>query len=398
MTFKTALQKAIRAIDKWPDRSAHIFHHNDADGLSSGALLSRAFSRQGFEVRRTCLEKPYPAVLQRIFSQKDRLLVFADFAGHIAPLLSELNQKNNLVVILDHHPARASTDPMVHNLDPDLFGLKGDRDISASTTCYRFACEWSHENRDLAHLAVIGAVGDGFYVDGRLAGENRKAAEEAAEQGMLAFRSQRDGENYIRTGGKLEIPYSQLAEMLDILGAVGYYQGGPEAGVGALLRGFSHQIHGRIENLKAVKRAAFESEIARLKSGGLHKTDHLQWFHVHDRFAPMGVKMIGVFCQTIRDRAFIDADKYIVGFQDLPDQIPGFGSFEFNEIKISVRVPSSLEKKIVAGRTPGADTFLPQATNQLGGFSDACHSLAAATILPRGLEEQLVHEMEKLLI
>lgn len=57
MTLTAAFQRAIRAIEKWPDRSVRIFHHNDADGLSSGALLTRTFSRQGFEVERVCLEK-----------------------------------------------------------------------------------------------------------------------------------------------------------------------------------------------------------------------------------------------------------------------------------------------------------------------------------------------------
>jgi single-stranded DNA-specific DHH superfamily exonuclease len=67
------------------------------------------------------------------------LIVFADFAGRIAPILSDLNRGRNLTLILDHHVAEAATDPKVHNLDPDLYGLKGDRDISGSTTCYLFA-------------------------------------------------------------------------------------------------------------------------------------------------------------------------------------------------------------------------------------------------------------------
>lgn len=398
MTFKDALQRAIAAVERWPAGTVRIIHHNDADGLSSGALLTRAFTRQGYAVRRTCLEKPYPKVLEKIFGQQDRLLVFADFAGRIAPQLSALNKERNLVLILDHHPARPATDPRVHNLDPELFGLKGDREISASTTCYLFARQWNPENRDLASLAVVGAVGDGFYVDGRLAGENRKAAAEAAGQGMLVIRTHKGGETYTMSADADGRPYLKLAEMLDILGAAGYYQGGPEMGISALLNGFSPQVHAMVETLTAIKTAAFETEIARLESEGLKKTAHLQWFHVHNRFAPMGVKMIGVFGQLIRDMQFIDPDRYIVGFQDLPDQIPGFGSMGSDDVKISMRVPPALEEKIIAGRAPGTDTFFPEATHKLGGFSDACHRLAAATTLARGLEERLIAEMDRLLI
>ena len=41
--------------------------------------------------------------------------------------------------------------------------------------------------------------------------------------------------------------------------------------------------------------------------------------------------------------------------------------------------------------------LLPDATNKLGGFSDACHSLTAATTVAIGKEEALIEEMEKIL-
>jgi len=45
----------------------------------------------------------------------------------------------------------------------------------------------------------------------------------------------------------------------------------------------------------------------------------------------------------------------------------------------------------------GLNLLLPQATNRLGGFADACHSLTAATMVDMGKEEELVREMEKIL-
>ncbi len=157
------MKKAIQEVNTWPEKSVQLFHHNDSDGLTSGAILTRTFERKGFGVKRFCLEKPYPAILKRVFHQKGKLIVFTDFAGRIAPLISDLNNGKNLVLILDHHKATPSTDPMVHNLDPELFGLKGDLDITASTTCYLFAKEMDPANRDLAYIATIGAVGDQFF-------------------------------------------------------------------------------------------------------------------------------------------------------------------------------------------------------------------------------------------
>ncbi len=183
--LRAAMEGAAGALRGWPAETVQVVHHNDSDGLSSGAILTRAFERAGYGVRRCCLEKPYPKVLERIFAGDGRIIVFADFAGRIAPLIGDLNRGRNLVLILDHHVAEPATEPLVHNLDGDLFGLEGDRDISASTTCYLFATTLDAANRDLAHIAAIGAVGDGFFVDGRLVGENREAALEAAQQGSL---------------------------------------------------------------------------------------------------------------------------------------------------------------------------------------------------------------------
>ena len=70
-----AMEAAIGEVDRWPDRRVQILHHNDADGLSSGAILTRAFERRGFESQRVCLEKPYPAVLEKIFDAEGRLIL-----------------------------------------------------------------------------------------------------------------------------------------------------------------------------------------------------------------------------------------------------------------------------------------------------------------------------------
>jgi len=392
-----AMEKAIEEVTEWPQKALQLFHHNDADGLTSGAILTRAFERRGYEVRRFCLEKPYPAVLKRVYQGHGRILIFADFAGRIAPMLSDLNRGRNLTLILDHHAAEASSDSKVHNLDPDLYGLKGDRDISASTTCYLFARTLDPANRDLAHIAALGAVGDGFFVDGRLVSQNREAAMEAVRQGTMEIRESETGERYFLQSPRGKTPCDELGVYLGILGGVGYYQNGPDMGVRVCLEGVSRESDRMVEDLQAVKTRAFDAEMARLKGGALTMSPHIQWFHVENRFSPMGVKMIGDFCHSLRDMGFIDPKRYIAGFQILPNQIPGFGPFPFNEAKVSMRVSPYLEREIREGRAVGLDTLLPEATNRLGGFSDACHSLTAATTVAIGQEERLIEEMESVL-
>ncbi len=392
-----AMQTAIQAVEQWPEKSIQLFHHNDSDGLTSGAILTRAFERKGFEVKRYCLEKPYPAVLKKVFKQRGKLIVFTDFAGRIAPLISDLNGGRNLTLILDHHKANPSTDPMVHNLDPELFGLKGDLDITASTTCYLFAKTLDSANQDLAYIATIGAVGDQFFLNGRLATQNREVALETQKQGLLEIREHDKGEDYILLTPKGPLPCDELGFYLDTLGAAGYYQDGPDMGIKVCLEGVTPESDRMLKDLRDIQTKIFEEQINRIRQGEIEHSEHIQWFHVQKRFNPMGVKMIGAFCDMYKDTQGFDPQKYIAGFQVIPNKIPGFGVITFDEVKISMRAPVFLEEKIRAGRMPGLDTFLPEATGKLGGFSDACHSLTAATTLAIGKEEALITEMEKIL-
>jgi len=392
-----AMDNAIQEINRWPEKSIQLFHHNDSDGLTSGAILTRAFERKGFDVKRYCLEKPYPAVLKKIFEQEGKLIVFTDFAGRIAPLISDLNNGKNLTLILDHHKANPSTDPMVHNLDPELFGLKGDLDITASTTCYLFATTLDSANRDLAYIATIGAVGDQFFLDGRLATQNRVVALETQRQGLLEIREHDAGETYILLTPKGPVPCDELGFYLDTLGAAGYYQNGPDMGIKVCLEGITNESDQMLKKLRNIQTGIFKDQIKKIRQGKIEHTEHIQWFHVQECFDPMGVKMIGVFCDMYKETEGFDPQKYIAGFQVIPNKIPGFGPITFDEVKISMRAPVFVEEEIRAGRMPGLDTFLPEATGNLGGFSDACHSLTAATTLAIGKEKALIKEMEKIL-
>jgi hypothetical protein len=214
----------------------------------------------------------------------------------------------------------------------------------------------------------------------------------------LEIKTHPGGEYYLLKTGEGEIRCDRFGVYLDMLGGAGYYRGGPDVGVKVLLEGTTAQTDETVQALNGIKEQAFAKETARLQQGSMHASPHIQWFHVENRFAPMGVKMIGLFCEAVKSEGFIDPKKYIAGFQTVPDEIPGFGPIPFNQVKISMRVPPAMEQDIRDGKILGLNTFLPEATNRLGGFSDACHSLTAATTVSMGKEEALIEEMERILI
>jgi hypothetical protein len=249
----------------------------------------------------------------------------------------------------------------------------------------------------MAHIAAIGAVGDKFFVNGRLASHNRDVALEAVRQGKLEITEHVNGEQYVFLSSRGPISCDELGVYLDTLGGAGYYRGGPDMGVKICLEGLSSASDRMVSELNALKAKAFNAESRRLQEGALKRSAHIQWFHVGNRFSPMGVKTVGLFCEAIRNADFIDPEKYIAGFQEIPNEIPGFGPLDFNEAKISMRAAPQLEQKIRTGKAMGLNTFLPEATDRLGGFSDACHTLTAATTVAIGKEEALIREMERIL-
>ena len=166
--------------------------------------------------------------------------------------------------------------------------------------------------------------------------------------------------------------------------------GGPDTGIKMALEGPSSESKKLLEKLNDIKRKAFNKVLSILRSEGLKQTEYVQWFHVHDNFAPMGVKVIGEFCMEIRNESFVNPVKYLAGFQNMPRTIPKLGEFNWNLVKVSLRLPSTLEKMVINKEMPGYDWLVPRAAKHVGGDVDACHGYACATTFNRGLEEEFI--------
>lgn len=396
-TYIEALKDGISKL-RAAGREVTLVHHNDADGLTAGAILESALSRAGFKVERIALERIHPPIVGRIHDRAaGHPVVYTDLAGRAAPVICELNRDRSFTLILDHHPAEESTSAQVLNLSTERFGLSGEEAISAATAATIFATALDEKNVDLRYLGVIGAIGDSHDRGGKLIAYNRDALMDAVKRGDIKIISKEsDKEEYVLTRFGGQIPLTPFSKSLTVLGAAGYTVGGPEVGIRACFEGPSEEYDEKLSELSALKEERFSREFSRLQNGGLRKTAHHQWFIVGDGFSPMGVKIIGEFCMDIRDEEFMDPDKYIAGFQDMPTEIPGLGTFEWDLAKVSMRVPTPLGQKIIDGEMPGLDWLLPEAALQVDGTIDACHGYAAAALIPHGREEELIALMDEL--
>jgi single-stranded-DNA-specific exonuclease len=393
--------KEIRKGISWMRAAANevaLVHHNDSDGLASAAILQTAFTRAGFSVHRICIERVHPPIVARIHDQFPNTIFYVDLGAQAAPVISEANKGRRTTLILDHHHPHRPTDARVLNIATEFFGMSGDMDISASTAAYFFALELDKANRDLAHVGVLGAVGDEHDREGGLVKENREALLDAIEQGQVRIDVNDKGkEIYSLTLFGDVTPMAPLGIAVTTFGGVGYYADGPALGIRVCLEGFFPEAKRRLEELRQTQQTAYQKTTARLIREGFRETEHIQWFTVADDFSPMGVKIIGEYCWDIRNEGFVNPDKYIVGFQNMAKDVPGVGSFEWAQTKASMRLPTPLEHKVLIDKSmPGLGYLVPEAARQVGGSIDACHDYTAATIVDIGKEEALVMAMEEL--
>jgi len=382
--FRLRVEKVVEDFRAAKPKEALIIHHDDADGLCSAAITLRALEREGVKAKTFCLEKVYTEVIEDLHSKEGKTIFYVDIGSSHADLISEFNKGKNLTIILDHHDPKPSSDPKVLDLNFEHYGFRGETDFSGATCCYLFAKALNEENFDLSYLALVGSceIPEGFQAI------NKMVLEEALKSGVV----QQKGKNF--EVKKLKVRLDTLFSKLQILGAVGYYEGGPEMGIKACLEGLSDDVESKVEVLEARRKEANRQVLARLYRERLKETEHIQWFDAGDMYRGMGTKVIGQFCSFLAyQKSLIKPEKYILGFVNVPREIPNWGKLKENFVKASVRVPKTMQSLIDGGKLPGAVNLLEKASEGFG-VADG-HQYAANVIVPIRKKQLLLKNAEK---
>jgi single-stranded DNA-specific DHH superfamily exonuclease len=382
--FGRKVGEAITELRQKKPEEVVLVHHDDADGLCSGAITKKALERDDFKVKTFCLEKIYPEVIKSLHESSGQVIFYVDIGSAHADLISECNSSRNLTVILDHHDPKPSTDPKVYDLNLEHYGFQGETDFSGATCNYLFAKALNEGNVDLSYLAVVGSK----EIPGELSGLNRVVFDEAVKNGVVTVEGKKI--EIVRLGLRVD----QLFSKLQILGAVGYYRNGPELGVQTALEGLNDYIKKKIEEWEEQRKAVNKRLLARLYRERLKETEHIQWFDAEDMYKDMGTKVIGQFCSFLSYQTrLIKPDKYIFGFMNVQPEIPNWGKLKESLAKVSVRVPKNLKTTISQGKMPGAVNLLLRASEGFG-VADG-HAYAANVVIPKDKKETLINEAEK---
>ncbi len=367
---------------------AFIIHHDEADGVCSATITAKALSRAGLNFKTICLDKLYPEVLKGVYARGEGLYFFTDIGSAHVKLIERESPRGSLTVILDHHDTLQSSRTDVLNVNPELYGLSGERDASASTVAYLFAKTLSSVNLDLSALALIGAA----EIPGPVTGLNQLALKDALNSGFIQL--EESGDFKIMKLGK-PLSYKRYSTILSVLASVGYYRGGPLKALKACIDGFRDEDYEEASKLEEERKKANATLLSILKREKLNRMKAIQWFSDRGVYRGMGTKVIGSFCSYLQYQGFIDKDKYIVGYMDVPPDIPGYGRLEKTYVKISTRAPKPLADRITAGEKPPLSKILPEACSRFGGFADG-HTVAASGVVEKGMIMDVLKTLDEL--
>lgn len=182
--FYEQLGKAVdffSSFDK--NNQIKLISHHDADGICSAAIIMELLDRLNFNYCISVVSQLDEDFLEELSREGKTQYIFTDlgsvFLEKIADYLG--GQK---ILILDHHQTQKSAVPSnIFHVNPHLHDIQGGREISGSGVVYMFS-ELLCDISDLAHLPIIGAIGDAQANKG-LTGLNEMLLQKAEESERL---------------------------------------------------------------------------------------------------------------------------------------------------------------------------------------------------------------------
>jgi single-stranded-DNA-specific exonuclease len=163
-----------------------VASHVDADGLTSAAIASTALARASKPHEVVFADQLDETEIARLAATDHETVLFTDFGSGQLDVIAPYEAAGDFTpIIADHHqPADAET---AMHLNPLLEGIDGASELSGAGAAYLLAraLDEGTANRDLAALAVVGAVGDRQTVGGELIGPNARIAAEGVAAGVL---------------------------------------------------------------------------------------------------------------------------------------------------------------------------------------------------------------------
>ncbi|UCE96071.1 MAG: DHH family phosphoesterase [Candidatus Bathyarchaeota archaeon] len=186
--FMNSASEAAELISKCSEnvKFIHVVSHLDADGLAAAGVLGKALWRLGANFRVRVQQWVDEKIIEDITSDKPGLTILADLGSGYLNVLKE-HLSNHQIIILDHHQPIGDTSTNILQVNPHLHEIDGSKDISGAGVAYFVARALDKTNKDMAEVAIVGALGDlqDKYKQRALGGLNKKIVTDAVNAGRL---------------------------------------------------------------------------------------------------------------------------------------------------------------------------------------------------------------------
>jgi RecJ-like exonuclease len=198
-SVRSAAEKFRSLLRDGKEDFARVISHLDADGISAVSIMIKALDRENIRYNISIVQQLNPDILKELAKEDHETYIFTDLgSGNLKEITEILAGRN--IIILDHHDIAHSNgndeitgrNPCENSADyaklifvnPHVFGIDGGNEISGAGVVYLFSKQLSPLNSDMAHVAIIGAIGDVQENKGFLR-LNAEILEDAMKQGMM---------------------------------------------------------------------------------------------------------------------------------------------------------------------------------------------------------------------
>ena len=158
--FDKLLKKGAEEFKKIDKKEViRLVSHLDADGISAASIMIKLLNNDNRKYSVSIVQQLNKAVLSQLAAEPYNCFIFTDIgSGVISDIKEVLNDRK--VFVLDHHSIETDDFGSIVFVNPHLCGIDGGKEISGAGVVFRFACAVDKAMEELAHIAIIGAIGD----------------------------------------------------------------------------------------------------------------------------------------------------------------------------------------------------------------------------------------------
>lgn len=158
--FDESLKRAAEEFKKIDKKEViRLISHLDADGISAASIMIKLLSLDNRKYSVSIVQQLNSAVIKQLASEQYNCFVFTDIGSGLIDEIKE-TLKGRKVFILDHHSISGSDYGDIVFVNPHLHGIDGGKEISGAGVVFKFACAVDSIMEDIAHIAIVGALGD----------------------------------------------------------------------------------------------------------------------------------------------------------------------------------------------------------------------------------------------